>query len=201
MTDYDDNEYAEYEESPPPGGRRRGGNRTFMLAISVLGAIFLISLIALILYALVLLPARSAARQEQAAQINAQNTATSYAATEIAFAEQLQLTPSETPLPTVTLQPSSTPVVVFGAETPSPEIGLGEPAMAADLSARTATVAALLTQAAQGQGTVAATSHAAATALPSSGFADEVGLPGLAGLAAILLVLIFFARRLRLSSN
>jgi len=38
---------------------------------------------------------------------------------------------------------------------------------------------------------------ATSTALPNTGFADEVGLPGLFGLALGLILIIFLARRLR----
>jgi hypothetical protein len=58
---------------------------------------------------------------------------------------------------------------------------------------RTATVAALLTQAAQQTATVLPT----ATALPGTGFGDEVGAPSLLALAVLLIVVIFLARRLR----
>lgn len=74
-------------------------------------------------------------------------------------------------------------------------------------AARTATLAVLLTQAAANQqgGTQAASSVAAAaataTALPATGFADEVGLPGLFGLALGLIILIFLSRTLRLTSK
>ena len=37
------------------------------------------------------------------------------------------------------------------------------------------------------------------TGLPTTGFVDEVGLPGLFGLAAVLLVVIVLARRARLA--
>ena len=43
----------------------------------------------------------------------------------------------------------------------------------------------------------AGTPQATSTALPTTGFADEVGLPGLFGLAAVLVVVIFLARRAR----
>jgi hypothetical protein len=37
------------------------------------------------------------------------------------------------------------------------------------------------------------------TALPTSGFADEVGAPGLLALAVVLVVVIFLVRRLRMA--
>lgn len=40
-----------------------------------------------------------------------------------------------------------------------------------------------------------------ATALPTTGFADEVGLPGLLAMAAVLLIVIFLARRMRLATR
>jgi len=46
---------------------------------------------------------------------------------------------------------------------------------------------------------VSATPLKTATALPQTGFADEVGLPGLLGLALGLVVVVFAARRLRFS--
>jgi LPXTG-motif cell wall-anchored protein len=46
---------------------------------------------------------------------------------------------------------------------------------------------------------VSATPLKTATALPQTGFADEVGLPGLLGLALALIVVVFATRRIRLS--
>jgi LPXTG-motif cell wall-anchored protein len=37
--------------------------------------------------------------------------------------------------------------------------------------------------------------------LPTTGFADEVGLPGLLGLAALLIIVIVITRRLRFSTT
>jgi hypothetical protein len=39
------------------------------------------------------------------------------------------------------------------------------------------------------------------TALPDAGFMDDIGLPTMAGLAVLLVVIIAFSRRLRLSSR
>jgi len=46
---------------------------------------------------------------------------------------------------------------------------------------------------------LSATPLKTATALPQTGFADEVGLPGLLGLALALVVVVFATRRIRLS--
>lgn len=60
-----------------------------------------------------------------------------------------------------------------------------------------ATLAAQQTQIASGQPTLRPTLSPTPTALPKSGFADDVGLPGLLGLSAALVTVIFLARRLR----
>jgi hypothetical protein len=54
----------------------------------------------------------------------------------------------------------------------------------------------LLTLAAEGK-----TATATPSALPTSGFADDVGLPGMFGLALLLVAVIFLARRLRTAAN
>ena len=62
---------------------------------------------------------------------------------------------------------------------------------------RTATVSALLTQAIVAQQT--GTAPPTATALPKTGFAEDVGLPSLLGLTLLLIAVIFIVRRLRAS--
>ena len=184
------NDYSESTSS--------GGNRTFMLAIGILGGIFLIALIVLAVFALFIMPQRNAAQQEQAAQINAQNTATAYAVTEMAIFQEQAMTKTAEALATV--EPSPTAVVIFPTDTPTPEISAEEEiegteiSVGGDLYARTQTVAALLTQAAAGGQTTT-------TALPTTGFADDVGLPGLLGLTILLIGIIFLARRLRMSTS
>lgn len=197
MTDLNDNQFEDFEEEPTPLGEPQpAGNRNFIIAIGVLGGISLLILIILILLGMVILPAQSKARKEQAALVNAQNTATSQAATQIAAVKAMA-----TATPTATAIPSATPVVAIATATVIPQVtGTAEmPVVAQDLSARTQTVAALLTQAAGGNGTITATPKT--TALPTTGFADEVGLPVMLGLALLLVVVIFVVRRLRLSSS
>jgi len=198
MSEFNDNQFEEFEEEPQPTPRssRPGGSRNFILAIGILGAISLLTLIVLIVVGLIILPARNQARLQQAAVINAANTATSQAATQLALIQQIKLsatmTASSTPVP------SATPVVAIATSTPVVSTAtLSGPVSAQDLSARTQTVAVLLTQAAGGNKTPTRTT----TALPTTGFADEVGLPALIGLAVLLVVVIFLVRRVRLSSS
>jgi len=217
MSDFNDNIFDDFEEEEltnqpepvfedeEPPQPKKGDNRPFMVAVGVLGAIFLIILIAMGVFALIIVPQRNAARAEQAAQINAANTATSVAATEAAIAQALAATGTAQFVPSATMPATPTPVVVFATETPTPGgdgIGAG-----ADLNARTATVSALLTLAAGGGTTPNATqaSQTAAaktpTALPTTGFADDVGLPGLLGVALLLVTVIVLTRRLRTAAS
>jgi LPXTG-motif cell wall-anchored protein len=76
--------------------------------------------------------------------------------------------------------------------TPTPVLAAG----ASPTADRTATVAFLLTEAAVGRLTITPT----ASGLPSTGFADDMGVPGLVGLALVLIVVVFLARRLRTAS-
>ncbi len=200
MSEFNDNQFEDFEEEPQPtpGPSRSGGNRNFILAIGILGAISLLTLIVLIVVGLVILPARNQARLQQAAVINAANTATSQAATQLAQIQLIKPTATFTMTASPSPVPSATPVVAIATPTEAaPTATLSGPVSAQDLSARTQTVAALLTQAAGGNKTPTATT----TALPTTGFADEVGLPALIGLAVLLVVVIFLVRRVRLSAN
>jgi hypothetical protein len=89
---------------------------------------------------------------------------------------------TQTAAVTPTLPPTNTPVIAQPTATVSPTVN---PA--------TATVGAAFTQIAVSTQTVIPTS----TALPNTGFADDVGLPGMFALAIGLVVVIFLVRRLR----
>jgi LPXTG-motif cell wall-anchored protein len=205
MSDYDNNQqYQGFEEETPPGGPKGSNNRTFLVAVGVIAGLFLLAVIGLVAYLLLFAGPANVARNQQATLISAQNVATSSAATKRAFAALLALTPSATMTPTATQPATATPVIVLPTDTETPlpsDTAAPGAAIAQDLTARTETVAALLTQAAGGGGVVSATPGGTPTALPTTGFADEVGLPGLIGLAVVLLAVIFLARRLRMSGN
>jgi hypothetical protein len=76
-------------------------------------------------------------------------------------------------------------------------VGLTQLAAAPTQNPATATIAAGFTQLAVSTQTVIATS----TALPNTGFADDIGAPGLLLMAIALVVVIFLVRRLRSSPN
>ena len=232
MANFDDDDLDNLEENEQAAEERaeenqRGNNRNFLLAIGIIGGIFLLLTIALVVFALLILPRQREAREATNAVVLTQNVGTAVFATEQAQLAAQLLTPSPTLTATITQVPptvTNTSVMVVATNT-STVTATGLPPVQ---DARTATVAALLTQAAAGKtgtvvGTVGAgagagtpaavltsaagtstalgTPASTATGLPQSGFADEVGLPGLLGLAAALIVVIVLARRLRLSPS
>jgi len=188
--DFDDLDFEEMNMEEDISSEEEG-NRTFLIVVGILGGILLLALIAIAAYAVIILPGREGAQQTQVAAINATNTAIVVYSEQTAEAKQAEPTSTNTPLPTATstLEPTatSTPLPtdtpVLETDTPSPE---------------TATVAALLTaQAEEGED---GTPEPTATSLPDTGFADDLGVPGLLALAGVLLIVIFLSRRLRSSA-
>lgn len=180
------------EQIPPPPAQ---SNRTFIVAIGVLVGIFLLILILMAAFVAIWLPQQRTAREKQIASINAANTATAAVMTKVAIsAEQTLKASTTTPLPTATStptpKPQSTSVVAQATSTNTVAV--------TPVDARTATVAALLTQAAQAK--LTSTYLPTSTALPKTGFAEDVGIPGLVGVTILLLVVIFLMRRMRTSS-
>lgn len=175
-------DYDLEEESPP----EESGNRTFIIVAGILGAITVLALVCIAAYAFVVLPRQRAQDEARDATAIAQNTQVALAITQTYAAKDIEPTATVTPIPpTNTPTNSPTPVVAVPTQTSAV---LGDP--------RTATVSALLTQAAAVTRTVIPTS----TALPSTGFVEDVGIPGLLGMAALLIAVIFLARRLRTAS-
>jgi len=233
MANYDDEDFDNLEDNEPEATEteaaeeeaRPASNRNFLLALGILGGLFLLLVVALVVVALLFLPRERARREATNAAISTQNAATAQAATEGAIIAMQLLTPSATPTVTQTLvppTPTNTLVVAVPTSTSTPTVEVAAQDTPA-VEARTATVAALLTQAAGGGAPGAGTPGAGetpgtgvtpgagtpgagggiatATRLPDGGFADDVGLPGLFGLALGLTVVIVLVRRLRLSTN
>lgn len=168
-------------------------NRTFILVAGVLGGLLVLSMICLGLYALVIAPRQQEARIAEATEITLQNTEVARNLTQTALAEEASPTtvPTEAPTATPTEEPTDTPtpteVVVEPTDTPEPS--------QLTLEAQTATAQAQATLDAQQQATNTPTPTP--TALPETGFADEAGLPGLLALGAVLVIVVFVARRMR----
>jgi cytoskeletal protein RodZ len=163
-------------------------NRTFVIAVIVMGALLVVSIICLVVYAFVIAPRQQEQQPTRVAEINLENTQQAASQT----AAVAELTPSRTPTATETGEPTATAtttqVVVLPTFTPTPFLTLPTVAPETATAAAQATLAA-----AQGGGGATPT----ATALPATGFADEIGVPTLAILGGILLAVIIIARSLR----
>jgi LPXTG-motif cell wall-anchored protein len=178
-------------EVPPPNGP---DNRGFILVVSILGGLFLLALLIMALYVVVVLPKNRAQQSTQAAQIGLANTSTVSALTQaatLAVKSPTPVPPTVTLTSTPTLKPTFTPVLAIATSTLAPSLESVEP--------RTATVSALLTQAAQAE--LTGTSLPTSTALPKTGIAEDMRIPSLLGLTVLLLAVIFVVRRLRASPS
>jgi hypothetical protein len=204
MLDDFDIELPEDEEEGPPGEGER--DRTFMIVAGGVGAIIIISLICLAVYAFIIRPNSIRAQQAEVATAEAQNAAVADALTATAVVDAYTSTPTDTPLPpTVTNTPT---ITLTATEEPTQEplfptatVEDGGPTQ----DPRTATVQALLTQAsiAQTQAveyilTVTATPT---VSLPGTGLMDDIGVPGMLALAVVLVIVIFLVRRLRVANE
>jgi len=185
------------EESTPP---EESSNRTFLIIAGVLGFIALLALVCIAVYALVLLPRTRSAQSSQRATLDAQNTAvaliiekTSTAAAQEAIIAAYTRTPTQTEVPPPASATSSpTPVVaipttavVLPTDTPNAQTATAQ-SLFATLDANATRLASTFTA-----------RPSQATTIPSTGFADEVGLPAMLGMAILLVAIIFLARRLR----
>ena len=181
---FEDNDQTPFEEEEQPA--EESSNRNFFIIAGILIGIVCLSAVGLGYYALRVLPQQANLRAAQestnvAQLVDANQTMTAFAQSEIL---------SQTPLATATLPATNTPPVAQASPTGTLAAGA-----ASTSDPQTATVAAALTQAAQAQLTV--TFLPTSTALPTSGFADEAGLPGLVAMTIALVVVILLARRLR----
>jgi hypothetical protein len=165
--------------APPP--EEEGSNRTFIVAVGGIGALLVLSMVCLGVYALVIAPSQRQNAGAEATQIVLENTRVAASFTQTAAAARPTQVPTQPP-PTRTPTVTPTAVVAVATNTPVVAQATVDPALAT--AAAQATLSAL-------QAT------ATPTALPSTGFADEVGLPGLLLMGGALAVVIFLARRMR----
>jgi hypothetical protein len=198
-----DNQLEGFEEGPAiPPEKPTGGGRPFVIVITVIGVLLLVALVGL---GIVLLNKNPSASTDQAARVNAQNTQIAAAATEQVRIAQLQQTvdaakiPTNTLVPTATASPAvvNTSVVAIPTATDTPV-----PPTATVSSADQTKTSAALTKPVGGSGTGGTgTPQTTSTALPTTGFADQAGIPGMIGLTVLLLVVILVARRMRVSTG
>ena len=160
-------------------------NRTFLIAAGILGGIILISIACLVGVYLFTQNSSTQVNEQAVAASETEQVASNF------INDALTATFEASILPTATLPPTSTPVVNIATVTrtadPNLVTGAGTPAAA------TATVGAALTQAAIAQLTIVPTT----TALPQTGFVEDVGVPGLVVMALAFIIVILMARRLR----
>ncbi len=223
MTDFENAEPGvdpEEEEAAPAESQ----NRTFMLVAIGLGGLFIVGLICIGLYAFLVAPQQKAAREAQVAAINATNTQVAIDAANTAN-PPTEVVPTSLPLPTFTDTPSvtETPVIPAGGPTEVPTItNTAGPSFTPSRTPTRATVGG--TVLAPGGTSVTATRTPGAvtaapggtplggigggagvtptaTALPTTGFMDEVGAPGLFIAALVLVAVLVLARRLRLQNS
>jgi hypothetical protein len=164
-------------------------NRTFVIAAGAVGGLLVLSMVCLAVYALVVAPRQKQANFAQQTQIVVDNATKSAAMTETVAALHPTNTkaPTKTPVPSATMTPTA--VVVVASPTPTSAATI-DPGIATAIAQ--ATLAA-----AQGGGGKTPTP----TALPATGFADEVGLPGLVLLGALLVVVVIISRQLRMRTT
>ena len=184
---FDEPNFDDAGDAPLP--EESNNNRTFLIAVSILGGIILISIACIV--GVYLFGLRRNATNTQLAQANANATATAAAF----ISEALTATSDKLlSLPTTTSTPVPTSVVNLATSTVAATLVTPQAAGVDSTSiANTATIGAAYTQAAAAQLTVVPTT----TALPTTGFADEVGLPGLVVMALAFVIVILLARRLR----
>ena len=182
-------------ENPDDGQlpEESNNNRTFFIAVGILGGIILLTVACLVGVYLF--------SQNSSATADTQNVALTEtaAASNNFISSALTSTAEAIILPSATVPPTSTPVVAAATVTNTPDpnatpesiAGVGTPAAA------TATVAAALTQAAIAQLTIVPTT----TALPQTGLVEDVGIPGLVVMALAFIIVILMARRLRFAPS
>lgn len=184
---FDEPNFDDAGDAPLP--EESNNNRTFLIAVSILGGIILISIACIV--GVYLFGLRRNATNTQLAQANTNATATA-----AAFISEALTATSDglLSLPTTTSTPVPTSVVNLATSTVAATLVTPQAAGVDSTSiANTATIGAAYTQAAAAQLTVVPTT----TALPTTGFADEVGLPGLVVMALAFVIVILLARRLR----
>ena len=217
-------EPTEPDSQEPEAGE--GNNRTFLIAAIVLGGIVLLSLVCMAVYALLILPGQKAnAKMTEDANAVAftQTAIVNQLATDVALytptlppSETPTLAPTETPVvvfatSTATIEPTSDPAtatvqalqtqlaVSQSTATAQADGGAtgGTPARAAAGTQVTTTGTPGTAVAVAAAGTTGPGTPTATGQLAKTGFADEVGLPGLFILSILLVAVILVARRMR----
>ena len=187
-------------EVPPMDEGEEKPNRTFITAVAAIGGLLILSLICLGVYTLVIAPRQREARERLPTEVALTSTEHARLLTETAMADVSPVAVDDTPTPTSTTAatPTSTPAITL------------TPTELVIVVTSTSTIQATedpLVATAQAQATInaaqqeAATATSTPTALPGTGgFAEDIGIPAMLLLAAVLVSVIFVARHLRARS-
>jgi cytoskeletal protein RodZ len=173
------------------GTPEEASNRTFLIVAGVFGAIVVLSLICLVLVIVFKVVPGNKNTSKSATQQALINQETIKGATQTQLARLWTATPTQTssPMPaTPTPNVTDTPVIKPSSTPTSPN------AATMEYLYKMATE----TKAALGKASPTVTVQ---STLGKYGFADQVGAPALLGLAVVLVVVIFLARRLRTANS
>jgi len=176
---------------PPP---EESQNRVFVLVALGLGGLFIVGLILIALFAFVIAPTQRRARSAAATGTAAGNLALAQALTQTAVAGLGGEDKTEAPPTAIGAAATNTPLIPPTATNTRPPTSTFTPGPSATpqpLRTRTPTPSLV-------GGVRTSTPTRLPTALPATGFADDVGVPGLLVLGAGLIAVLFVARRLRL---
>jgi len=200
------------EDEEAQGGE--GQNRAFVLVAIGLGGLFVVGLICIGLYAFVVAPQQRTQREAAVANINATNTQVAIDAANTANPPTATSLPTEipldTPIPLALI--TDTPVIGIASSTPTITNTPGPSPTPSRTPTRVGgTVGTVTATFTRGPGTgtpiggsgggEGLTRTPTPTALPNTGFADEVAAPGLFIAAIILVAVLVLARRLRLQNG
>jgi|NGEPerStandDraft_6_1074524.scaffolds.fasta_scaffold99231_2 ABC-type antimicrobial peptide transport system permease subunit len=192
----DENNNPIMSNTPDATPPEEGSNRTFLIVGGIMAGLVFLTLVCLAVYFLVIAPRTTAQRSATQTAVSQANAQVIQQMTSTAEAALWTATSPPTPL----ASPSPSPVPMTPTSSPTPVIAVNT-ATVTD----TTDPATLIAMQTQLSGQMTATALALATssglatpsAMPRTGFFDEIGLPGLIVLALALIAVIFLARRLR----
>ena len=136
-TDNVDDNGFDFDDPPPP---EETSSRTFIIIASILGAIAVIALICIVVYAAVIRPLNQSSDATQVANLNAQNTEVAFQITQTLLAKSFTATPTSNP----TAIPTKTKTPLPPTATLVPEVVQDTPAATAVPSTETPTATATL---------------------------------------------------------
>lgn len=177
---FDDN--TDFDDANPP---EESSNRTFLLVAGALGGLVLLGLLCIGGYLFFRNSSNQQTEATAAFQLTQQQVTIQAGVTQAARSQAETQTAIATAI-TNTVPPTNTPVIAEATST-----------FTATANPSTATLGAAFTQIANSTQTIIPTS----TALPNTGFADDIGAPGLILVAIALVGVIFLVRRLRASPS